>query len=165
MLCVAVCVLWVRSYWVTDAIFWSQPKGYWQVSANRGAIWLYKDKVVADEANVVGPYGWEHRTWEPPVNDITAPDWRLAGFGYRHAESKDLGTTLDRWWAVYIPLWFVGMLMLGLPITWYRRFRRNRLRARVGRCPGRGYDLIPSPRPVIAILPDQRQQQQPTPRP
>jgi hypothetical protein len=57
-----------------------------------------------------------------------------------------------------LPLFYLA------PRVWARQ--RGRRRALEGRCSACGYDLIPSPKPVIAILPgEQQQQQQPTPRP
>ena len=61
---------------------------------------------------------------------------------------------------VLLPSVFVIGWLWRLPA----RIRSNRA-ARLGLCSGCGYDLIPSPKPVIAILPDEPQLRQPTPRP
>src|SRR5690242_3436641 len=67
-----------------------------------------------------------------------------------------------RWWGLMIasvplPAW--GIIRLSASA-------RARRRVTAGLCARCGYDLIPSPRPVIAILPgeQQPQPQQPTPR-
>ena len=60
---------------------------------------------------------------------------------------------------------FTGLAVWGMIVKFELRRRSKRRRRAMSLCDSCGYDLIPSPRPVIAILPDEPRQRQPTPRP
>ena len=72
--------------------------------------------------------------------------------------------------AVAVPHWFLALGSAILPAArgvkrMRRAFQRRRQR-RAGHCVRCGYDLIPFPKPVTAMIPDEpRQPRQPTPRP
>jgi predicted amidophosphoribosyltransferase len=48
-------------------------------------------------------------------------------------------------WQIRIPLWFVEVLVLVLPLRWYAKLRRDRRRLRASLCPACGYDLRATP--------------------
>lgn len=82
--------------------------------------------------------------------------WRLD----RGGGTSDSGL---RWQTVQLRLWPLAAATAALPALQFALALRRRKGARAGLCPRCGYDLILSPKPVIAILPGE-QPRQPTPR-
>jgi hypothetical protein len=129
LLCVAVCGLWVRSYWRRDMLFfYPGDRRVYGIGTSRGVIGAAAE--VADTS----PRKWQYDA-EP------ADDWQsrydlTVGFGtYTH----NLGNV------VFVPHVLVivasGALAGGF---WLYRCRRNR-RASAGLCPGCCYDLRATP--------------------
>ena len=124
LLCVAVCVLWVRSRSASDSVQWRRISGgtveTWLLLVADGRVGLDGERVSAQNL--------------PPGSDVS---W---GFG--------LPTRLPPGWRrdSTLPLWHLVVYTSALPLWWLvhrtsgaaaSRTRRRDL----GLCPGCGYDL------------------------
>jgi hypothetical protein len=171
LLCVAVCVLWVRSQWSIERVVYATRtdevgeertiihERYWQLVSGAGVL------VYADTA---GDRGWDHLwpEWVRPHLRFAAgltyksdpqPQHPFRGVGHsflgrigflrNHAVSDDqFGHVAQEAYAV--PYWFMVSVSAILPATILirlPRLLRVRGRTRSGRCPECGYDLRASP--------------------
>jgi len=142
VLCVAVCVLWVRSYWRWDSLTLQTESRRIMVFSTGGG-W---DVEWLDYAPPPYGFGWR---WEsgPDPQSFRAFAWpcgtEWAGIGYRRLVVDGL-VVHDR----LCPSWFVALLTLTTPAAWsLARVRRQRTRKRLdaGRCLTCGYDLRATP--------------------
>ena len=154
VLCVAAAALWVRSYYATDTLRWSDPRppaGWrrtpaWQCWMSGAGQVLYLRVVPADPA--APEFGHEplrHVTDPPPRASVAEGQWVVREFrgaaGFQYGAGSGLGYR-GRAWAV--PLWFVVLVLALPPAAWAVRFvrrRRRRRRVAAGRCIVCGYDL------------------------
>jgi hypothetical protein len=143
VLCVAVCVLWVRSYQVLYQCLRWEPKSSLFISAYNGTIQIASRHQGPDGAIGVPPYGWRYRTLKP--SSYEAPQWRLGGFEYRRGAVTARNKMLESQQQLRIPLWFIGALLLVLPLRWYVRMRLDRRRFHALLCRACGYDLRATP--------------------
>jgi hypothetical protein len=164
LLCVALCVLWVRSYFVTDRLFhsWFATRGPWtdwvqdEVQVGRGGVGFgrivqaetsddYRPRMEALLLRAGGrPLFHEGRAPAYPDLKVTGTRPR-AGFGYDTFENMP-DPARHNWGAqVVVPLWAVVPWLAALP-AWrgLRRWRRGR-RYGAGMCQRCGYDLRASP--------------------
>jgi hypothetical protein len=135
LLCVAVCVLWVRSYVRTESVT-RYGAGGWLVSfeSDRGrfVVWVQR-------------WGRTTPRWEleslPPVAWGTKVSHtrgrRLLGFA--------AGADPEPFWFVVVPMWSVLVLAAVLPAIRFRDLAVGRARRRPGHCRNCGYDLRASP--------------------
>jgi hypothetical protein len=129
-LCVAACVLWVRSYWRYD----SGIDGRVALASHRGHFFWLRSFSTSDARDYyAGPVGEADQT-----RDIIRKNakWRLLGFSYTAV--PDVGVLVT-------PSWFVAGLLAIVPAVWLRRRRGVRRRCRLGLCPTCGYDLRATP--------------------
>lgn len=154
LLCIGFCVLWVRSYWNTDALEYRSPGGIWAVTTASG-------KLVAQlnpgEETTPAYYGWLYMR----MNPYTAPSYSVA---YSHLDAarsyKDWEFAGMGWYAVHdrngmhtttgvAPFSYFVIATALLPAVWVPRRVRSMLRGRkwgrAGLCPSCGYDLRASP--------------------
>lgn len=131
LLCVAMAVLWVRSYWVQ--ILWSyrgESGETYFVRSNDGCL-----EVMATTGITALPWTGFH---EFPADDSSNGfRWAYLGFDL-HLQHPTTAVTL-LW--VDIPDWFICSVTAVLPYLWYRSYRQRRLAERKGLCPKCGYDL------------------------
>jgi hypothetical protein len=130
LLCVATLSLWVRNYWTTDSLEYSEgilsfrrPVEFgdefrWVIESSHGSILLIR--------------GTMSELFEPSA---TWRDW--LGFGYLVA-----GESIR---SVWIPHWFLALLFAVLPALHLRALIRSRRLHRAGYCPRCGYDLRATP--------------------
>jgi hypothetical protein len=166
VLCVGVCVLWVRSYWVmsysdSHAYWIAGGRGYrdefWAVSRTGGVCYA-QQRLWTDDPTAVPLFRdeWHGARWEAPVIGPPAGAGQgfvprtFTGFGWTHdtlARSGDLkvnGTS----WDVAVPYWGLSTLLALTPAAWLwrcRQDRRRRRRRRLGLCLRCGYDLRACP--------------------
>ena len=160
LLCVAVVVMWVRSYWTHDSVLMLRPGAptdglpvvrAWGVAQSRGKCFVGSHLREADMTawTRVGPL------YHLQLDDVDLPIWDT-GF------AAGLGFKYNRWrdgWAVLFPTWFaalataMGFAAFALP-SWRRR--RAGRKSRIGLCPSCGYDLRATPGccPECGAVPD-----------
>ncbi|HZN64858.1 MAG TPA: hypothetical protein VFB66_06120 [Tepidisphaeraceae bacterium] len=170
LLCVAVMVLWVWSYWGGSfGRNWGRSdglkvsRGGWCLSLDGGDFSLVQ-QVIRDtfqsedevreylgffEADAM-PAGFHWSTNPQPywIDHITAPptfQWSWRGFGIlRRSDDTDPA----RWYSeqyIEFPAWSLSLVTSILPGLWLLRFVRRRRRIRSTLCPSCGYDLRATP--------------------
>ena len=174
-LCVAVCVLWVRSYWTLDGLVLSRPDRangrleIWTAGAGGGRL-----LVTSVSSQFVGPakaveydamtssYAAALGSPLPPdgVGVVTGPPdrpeygdgsfWNRHGFAWVDQRGPSpFGSGSYQARAAQAPCWSAAAAAALLPATWLWRAgaarRRSRIRARASRCPACGYDLRATP--------------------
>ena len=160
LLCVAVCVLWVRSHRVRDELAWvdrhTLPHGSLSRQTRSGIV------VERGEVSV----GHSSRTWDsdsmpmenepdfswtaeptggPPLTITGLSVWRRMGFAY-HRDLSKMGTfyTFDSREVVF-PFWGLALVLAALPVAFAGSRVRTSSRRRRSLCPSCGYDLRASP--------------------
>ena len=155
LLCVAVCVLWVRSFGAVDTLQYvrladavgGRSTGIAAASL-RGRVKLsvsWWPKRRGERLHT--PSGWRafSERLQPGMLERAPPDmaafwWRL-GFGRRWDDQHRRQG--DRF--LVLPYWPLFTLSLLPPVSAGRRWLRCRDRSRKGLCPACGYDLRASP--------------------
>jgi hypothetical protein len=156
LLCVAMCVLWVRSYWVWDHVEWLDYRARRNrgVVGNRGAWSVF--------------YAWWGPAGDPPMAQPFPPGelgyWTGGNpqdMGPRVAVIKSdpnnrsvgplLGLALfvdlpDQYQVntveLMVPYWLATLVLALPPALWFRSRQRRRLPGACARC---GYDLRATP--------------------
>jgi len=158
LLFVAVCVLWVRSGAVSDAVSWRRADGGRWVGTAPGHLLAGLDLSDWSRQNP-GAYGWSYERQSPPApasdamvqmlaldiepNDSQA-EWQRGGFAWSSWRPASGTAYLAR---LAVPLWSVAAATLVLPLAWSLRRTMSRARKRLnaGNCPACGYDLRATP--------------------
>jgi hypothetical protein len=150
-LCLAACVLWVRSYWV-DALHWAvtipdpelsglDRRRYDELSSEKGSVRWSRWWHTVDPTPVVKIRSVEIQQMRFPLLSSRAPSRvpRQPSFVWERGRRSVL---------VIVPYWALLAATLPLPAAYLwsaRRRRRGRLRLRLGLCRRCGYDLRASP--------------------
>jgi hypothetical protein len=151
VLCVAVCLLWARNFWVADSIVLTGEDWMATYNAERNVTrWMWYGDAQ--------PYrlGWVWGTYVTPP--ITSGIWQELGTsGHVPFSSIGLGFRAERtsrrygWktggrpmYALYVPHWLLALIPAGIVATWLYRARTAH-RRRPGHCPTCGYDLRATP--------------------
>lgn len=143
LLCVAVLLLWVRSYFAMDAIWYHPPNYVNELLTSKGKLESYRHHFRGG-SRFVSQAKFGHRSQPPfhigPVSPPAPGSWYILGFGYAHVVDRfgDIVFIVVPFWAIVLPLAVVAILSIR---SWWRGRRLNRR----GRCPGCGYDLRASP--------------------
>jgi hypothetical protein len=165
VLCVATAALWVRSYFVFDAVAGcvsetSTAETCIQVLSNRGEISLRRFDLTLTSAAPPPPAyrlrdglrfdAGQERHWTRGDPFPWDRFRHLLGFGshdgtYRRRPLPNL-TMVERDHGITLPHWLPMFLAAVAPaLLWWRRSGRPRARRRAGRCPACGYDLRGTP--------------------
>jgi hypothetical protein len=156
VLCIAVCVLWVRSYHMTEQVNWRNAGGWRAVrsaSGNLEVALLLADWT--DYPNEFRKPRYERDVARPPFNylmvmggnwDDVNSDWEWRGFGWHQKRNTRRGTLHA---TAFVPFWSIAAVTALPPLGWVTlrfrsRARRRRLKAQ-GLCPSCGYDLRATP--------------------
>lgn len=144
VLCVAVCVLWVRSCWRSDAYAWSGDDAVSGLISNCGTL-CYVRMASIDPARYPFPKEGLPAGYHsgPPRRDVGAnfvPGWRFAGFSHSAGtgfgiRARDFG----------VPDWSLALSGALVPAAWVAQQLRRGRRGRRCLCPSCGYDLRASP--------------------
>lgn len=157
--CVAIVVLWVRSYWVGENVSYHTVAGdRCSVTAGRGTFMAeFQSNVVYFAANDRPVPGLAYRDRGAPsdfgaLQWQTATQWRAAGFGL--VINRGSGVRRSEWamrpggWqntVVLIPFWTL-LVGAAVPIvTSAIAFLRQRRGSESPRCAGCGYDIRATP--------------------
>jgi hypothetical protein len=147
LLCVAVCVLWVRSCYGVDGLHW--------VSAvrnnNRGLA--FQDACYASTVSGALFTGrFEHHWVTADGDDGHEPGWDWWGeeaYDTRLWQFSPWKVNVLSWdhdpRRVAVPLWMPAVVTLLPPTAWIAYATRIRRRRRLGLCPSCGYDLRATP--------------------
>jgi hypothetical protein len=126
VMCVAACVLWVRSYWIGNRLLWYDRPHWAQVWSNEGLVRVCVGKVTS-------------LNYSPPGHWLLG-EGTVAGFGYRRWERK-IDDVRQHARIVTFPYWFALLLLSALPAMMCSRWYRLRACYRRGHCRCCGYDL------------------------
>ena len=159
LLCAAMVVLWVRSYWREDAFqFRGRDGQLWQVASRQGKLWLdNRPQVNLDDAPL--------KVLKQQDIDSTAHSERVFRTGTpEEVHDADLRAKMAKvdfirealrlessGWVFHSEIsysapWYLALLpTLVLPVIWLLYQVRTRLRRAANRCVGCGYDLRASP--------------------
>ena len=155
LVCVAVVVLWVRSYVVSDWV-----SRYWVTGRAGGADAVGCVLLTGDGRLRVewSSYSWPRpkphvqggTMWETQPAAAVVQDWfdtsslrGRAGFGWAAGVHANNSGDMVRQRVVVFPLWLVAGALSLLPAA--RLYRRMRRRYPTGHCPTCGYDLRATP--------------------
>jgi hypothetical protein len=146
VLCVALCVLWVRSYWAYDDWNYTGPP---RTARRVESVTLMSANGRLLLSHVRGtpgpPAGLTYLRHDPFLLGIdNQPTWIHRHFGYEyHAYSSKPATVRSVW----LPHWVTAAVLTYPPVLHRRRFVRRQRRDRLknGICPTCGYDLRASP--------------------
>ena len=157
LLCVAVCTLWVRSYWLTDQVCWWRGDHARCVGTARGYVVVQLNAGVTPgrRAGEVGLQYWRMRPHTAPNGPVAygyvepgdrfvSREWGGAGWHAVRNRNRVRSAT------GVAPLWSIAAAAAVLPIAWtVRRLRfalgLRRRGKRLGLCPSCGYDLRATP--------------------
>ena len=146
LLLLAVCALWVRSYWQADCL--SRFDGGVQrgIMSTRGrvSLWRAENTTVREHPDQV----WG--MWSGAASDleefrILPSSYRqFVGFGYAEWSSQSVSGLHQSEHELVVPLWAVAVASALLPSLSLFGFWRRRA-DRPGLCPSCGYDLRATP--------------------
>jgi hypothetical protein len=136
LLCVGTLALWVRSYWVGDAVGWP-IHGCWVATSNGRTL-----LVLVDGYSIPNPFRLtagprSERFWQWYIRDESMPPtFEFVGFASRRGPN---------WTHYAVPMWFLALLFAILPALHLRALIRSRRLRRIGHCQRCGYDLRATP--------------------
>ncbi len=164
----AVVVLWMRSYFATDRLFWQGwgdegDRSYWRqdmVLSGRGGVGMNRivqsgprdsfrsdiDKLLARNGGF-RPFHQSIPAAYPQFHVGVGDEPVWGGFkrgGFTHMEA---GHTRPRayGWQVVVPCWSLFVATAALPIAWGRQWKKRRRLVARGHCIVCGYDLRATP--------------------
>jgi hypothetical protein len=156
--CIATATLWVRSYWVCQALvesrYLSPDKGVtnanFQVVANHrftDVSFVQGELFVARTITPVG-HSFPNRGWEWLPQNVVLPKIDL-GTSFFHRCGFVLSMERPSDWPgassvrLLFPLWMIALIMAIAPLRWFFQMRHRT--KRIGHCEKCGYDLRATP--------------------
>ena len=141
LLCVAVCVLWVRSQFVMDHVVVNSTRNYLEFNGRRSGFWLLWIRELRQ-----GPL-WvslEHESREPHAL-ISRPHrwWHRLGLTFMRSYRGGVEPGSLTW--VTAPYWLIAGSAAIPAVLQVLRLRRTRRQRQRGLCPSCGYDLRATP--------------------
>jgi hypothetical protein len=159
LLCIAVVLVWVQSYSVSDVFTYIHRRQgasdvRVRVEFNQGvarfmlvdfafrgpAAWVADAEAMTDGWAAEGYRGWWRR--QAPRSPATRSDRYLLGFRHESGTFVHFLNLSERRRAVTVPMWPAAVLFGVLPFYSLLRHRRRR---KAGLCPACGYDLRATP--------------------
>jgi hypothetical protein len=165
LLCMAVAVLWMRSYRAVDSLDYTWGRNEYGSGTFPGGLHFscsfypvvqsYMRDGWSFRSHVYGPGRLEYAnvTWLPEQYD-----WKHWGFAADYREDSPDDTTpgaivprtpgrplLSKTWSLSVPCWFLVLPAAFLPMVGVTRAARSRARRTAHHCPSCGYDLRATP--------------------
>ena len=166
-------MLWVRSYWVADSIWFRQAQPSDQISWGRptvhlryvdmlsgdGVLYLYHHEFITRydlAASFEGDKTFQMKSklrwlsydadglWYKSENHLGTPWTFSQSLGF-HFDDDQPFSRMDKGHIAGVPMWFLTLLTAVLPARVAFHAIRRRRRARLLRCSWCGYDLRASP--------------------
>jgi hypothetical protein len=136
-LCIGVCVMWVRNFWVSDLLDIRGKRQGWQIQSERNILYVNWSSQGHDEEPRVAWWSERHGYHGPPL----PRSWGYGSFRYGDSSGQVL---VREWW---IPHWALALATGAWPgvlaVRWRRRKRE--VRSSAGLCWRCGYDLRATP--------------------
>ena len=132
LLCLAVAVFWVDSYWHWTFVRYETADSFRQISSDLGTV-------VFGSGNAVRQYD------APGLSFGHADAARNLFFEWRPLSFADARFGLSHSSFVIVPHWVFVMLFAVPPLLRVRAWRRHHRRAKAGTCVKCGYDLWATP--------------------
>jgi hypothetical protein len=139
LLLVATCILWVRSYTMTDDVYWYREDRMTRYRTSGGGLWF--------ETRAWNLRGTPHTEWKRYAGKALYP-FAASPTSPLHERLGFLANTTDYDLLFVAPYWGPALVLAPLPLFWARVTRRRwqrRWRRRRGLCTRCGYDLRASP--------------------
>jgi hypothetical protein len=138
LLCVAACVLWVRSYRIVDICQKHRAGRYRQIVSSGGLLQLELGPTRLPDATT-----WTSRPGRYiNLGPAAKVDWRFHQFMSLSGTTKGVP---QRFSQLMAPHWSLALLFGMLPAVWAVVWLRRRRRFGAGRCSACGYDLRATP--------------------
>jgi hypothetical protein len=145
LLSLGTAVLWVRSYWTTQFVGWSDHTHAYGALSMAGIFRLEHFNYVPELV------GWSYTRYDTPPgglwSEVTGRD-RSGGFfkkvGFASARVDYLSNGKEVRQAIYLPHWFAVFIFSLLPAFRFWAWLRHWPKA-AGCCPACGYDLRATP--------------------
>ena len=139
LLCVVVCVLWLRSYWVWEQWVVSTPHRLYAIALRTGGVsidahWVKRPVRERWETHREGPF----REQQPLITQPETTFNRLGFFYDRKVRGDHVMSGLT------FPYWCV-LVACALPALWLLADARRKHRSRANVCCACGYDLRATP--------------------
>jgi hypothetical protein len=159
VLCVASCVLWLRSYWVWEALNVYDERGdsslwvstQWSLLCRDGRLsWDMSQYTDPDPAAIAKRMPNRGRRWFFPRNEAShdsAGWWQRHRFEaeWRHDHTLPPHPTKSFLGWIAVPFWAIVPAFAIAPFNRVRRYRRRRRRQDATLCTSCGYDLRATP--------------------
>ena len=143
MLCVAVCVLWVRSFWTTDAVRRFTTFRYVEIASGDGLLRVCVTTFSRPVSHTRGDFHTHYESGPPGDLRRQQPDTSLGRAGFR---VEHLHPARSYWLDIFmVPWWAVALVTLVAPAAWVRAARRRRRCCSPWLCVNCGYDLRATP--------------------
>ena len=139
----AIAGWWLRSYWVTDILGWSNDRRGCSIASSSGQFAVGSQLATTrDPLTKPRPHGYQ--TSEPMnlahLYGIDSPEGRWHFFGMILIDQRTPGRRRRALVVPYWQLFLIACAMYASRLHWHAKLRR-RERLRAGLCPECGYDL------------------------
>ena len=140
LLCVAACVLWLRSYWLWEQWVVSTPHRLYAIALRTGGVsidahWVKRPVRERSETHREGP-------WREQQPLITQPQTALNRLGFFYGRTVRSDHVMS---GLTFPYWCVSVACALRPALWLIGAARRKHRARPNVCSACGYDLRATP--------------------
>jgi hypothetical protein len=151
LLCVAACVLWVRSHRTVESVWWQGRYYMVSLQSSAGRLGIYGVSSPGgsfgnDSPELLGFHRYTSQVSPDELVDLR-DTFGLSTGAHRVSDfvftwTRERGMLFHN---VLAPYWFVAALTAVMPLMVIVRVARSRRRARAGLCVNCGYDLRASP--------------------
>jgi hypothetical protein len=142
LLCMAVCALWVRSYWVCDMVGYESAYSATSAYSLNGQMFCQRLVTIPFEIPLSG-WAYSHDD-ASNFNPSFPAEASVLGFAHTEQSRRFLDSSWRETWTV-VPHYAIAALCAVLPAWSTLRWWCHRNRRATGRCAVCGYDLRATP--------------------